>query len=428
MRGLEGVKVVELTGYVAAPAALRVLGEMGATVYKIEPFSGDEYRTNAPGFGMERNDIDDPAFELASLNKNWLAVNLKAPQGKDLIMRLLADADIVVTSFRDKALEKLGLDYESLHERFPRLVFGQMRGYGQRGPEKDSRGFDATAYSSRGGLFMSFPQDNEHFQPANIPPAFGDWNAAMAMVAGLLGALVRAERTGVGDKVTVNLYHCACWAMQTGIASTQYGAGFPRSRETASCPTNNTYRSKDGVWFLICFGSYDLYYDLVMSSIGLDDMVGNPAYNNLAKVTAEGRAGEVVSLLAKRFEEEPFEYWAQVFAENEVPYQRLNRLEDVLVDQEAYDNDILRKIPYDSFGDQALVTSPVRLGSVGDPVLKRSRPIGYETRAVMKEYGYGDEEIDAAIEAGAVKCYDGPDLPESVFLPSYGPDSVCASA
>ena len=424
MKGLEGVKVVELTGYVAAPAALRVLGEMGATIYKIEPFTGDEYRTNAPGFGMERNDIDDPAFELASANKNWVSVNLKSEEGMSFVMKMLSEADVVITSFRDKALKKLGLDYETLHEKFPRLVYGQMRGYGERGPEKDSRGFDATAYSSRGGLFMTFPQKNEYFQPANIPAAFGDWNASMVMVAGVLGALVRADRTGEGDKVTVNLYHCACWAMQTGLAGTQHGSLYPRSRKSAPCPTNNTYCSKDEVWFLICFGSYDIYYDLVMSSIGLDEMVGNPEYNNLAKVTAEGRNAEVVSILEKRFAEESFEYWENIFKENEVPYQKLNTLEDVLEDEEAYANDILRKISYDSFGEQALVTSPLRMKSVGDPVLKRSRPVGYETRTVMKDFGYTDAEIDGAVADGAVKCYDGPELPESVFKLSYGPDSI----
>ena len=110
MRGLEGIKVVELTGYVAAPACPRILGEMGATVYKIEPASGDEYRTNGPAFGMQKTDIDDPAFDFASLNKNFLSVNLKTEEGMAFLHTLLADADIMLTSFRDKALKKLHLD------------------------------------------------------------------------------------------------------------------------------------------------------------------------------------------------------------------------------------------------------------------------------------------------------------------------------
>ena len=88
MKGLEGIKVVELTGYVAAPACPRILGEMGATIYKIEPFSGDEYRTNGPGFGMQKTDIDDPAFDLASMNKEFLSVNLKDPEGAAFVEKL----------------------------------------------------------------------------------------------------------------------------------------------------------------------------------------------------------------------------------------------------------------------------------------------------------------------------------------------------
>lgn len=113
MKGLEGIKVVELTGYVAAPACPRILGEMGATIYKIEPFSGDEYRTNGPGFGMQKTDIDDPAFDLASMNKEFLSVNLKDPKGAAFVEKLLADADVMITSFRDNALKKLSLDYEA---------------------------------------------------------------------------------------------------------------------------------------------------------------------------------------------------------------------------------------------------------------------------------------------------------------------------
>ena len=127
MKGLEGIKVVELTGYVAAPACPRILGEMGATIYKIEPFSGDEYRTNGPGFGMQKTDIDDPAFDLASMNKEFLSVNLKDPEGAAFVEKLLADADVMITSFRDNALKKLGLDYEAVHARHPHLVWAQMR-------------------------------------------------------------------------------------------------------------------------------------------------------------------------------------------------------------------------------------------------------------------------------------------------------------
>lgn len=423
MRGLEGIKVVELTSFVAAPACPRILGEMGATIYKIEPFGGDEYRTNAPGFGMEKTDIDDPAFDLASMNKEFLSVNLKDPAGAEFVEKLLADADIMVTSFRDKALKKLGLDYESVHARHPHLVWGQMRGYGEHGPEKDSKGFDSTAYAARGGWFSVLPQ-SVNYQPVNWPAAIGDWNASITLTAGLLGALVRKDRTGVGDKVTVNLYHCSLWAMQTMLAASQFGDVWPKSRYAVTCPTNNSYHSKDDVWFMICYGSYDKEYNYVMDFMGLEELKDDPRYCKGAYINdGSGRNTEIIHIMEDQFATKNWDEWERIFKAKDVPYQRMFKPADILADDEAMANDILRSVHYDEYGEHKLPTSPVRFGSVGDPVLRRSRPVGYDTARIMELYGYTPEEIEA-LDGTAVKCYDGEPLPDSVFEPSYGPHSI----
>jgi crotonobetainyl-CoA:carnitine CoA-transferase CaiB-like acyl-CoA transferase len=422
MKGLEGIKVVELAGYVAGPAAPRILGEMGATIYKIEPFTGDEYRTNAPGFGMEKTDIDDPAFDLASMNKEWLSINLKSTEGKAIVYKLLETADILLTNYRDKALKKLGFDYETIHERFPHLVWAQVRGYGEYGPERDTRGYDATAFASRGGLFTTIPQAGEHYAPGNMPAAFGDWNVSVSITAGILAALVRKERTGIGDKVTVNLYHQACWAFQTGIAGVQFNDVWPKSREHAMCPTNNTYRTKDDVWFLICYGSYNLFYNSVMSIIGREDLVDDARYFPQENMDYEANA-QIIRILEEAFAQKTWDEWVEIFKAHEVPHSKLNNLVDILEDEEAYANDILRPVHYDAFGEKMLPTSPIRLDSVGDPILRKSRPIGYDTARVLKEYGYTDAQIDSLVSDGSIKLYDGPELPDSVFEPSYGPRS-----
>lgn len=424
MKGLEGVKVVELTGYVAAPACLRILGEMGATIYKVEPFSGDEYRTNGPAFGMGKTDIDDPAFDLASLNKEFLSVNLKDEKGKEFLEKLLADADIMVTSFRDKALKKLGLDYDSVHARHPHLVWGQMRGYGEYGPERDTKGFDTTAYAARGGFLASLPQAGEGYQPINWPAAIGDWNSSVTLTAGLLAALVRKERTGEGDKVTTTLHHNALWAMNIMLASSQFGDAWPKSRYDATCPSNNTYRSKDGVWFIICYGSYDLFFEHLMTSIGLTSILGDERYTTSAAINnGSGGNTEVIKMLEQHFLTQDWVHWEPIFQENEIPYQRLFLPDDILHDEEAFANDALRTLHYDAFGDKVLPTTPVRLASVGDPVLRRSRPVGYDTARIMGEYGYTAEQI-AQMNGTSVKVYDGPEMPDSVMEPSFGPRSV----
>ena len=143
MAGLQGVKVIELTQYAAGPAAGRALAEMGATVIKVEPFTGDEQRTQGLAWGMRfRTEFDDVAYDCGSFNKEWTAINCKSPEGLEVMYHLLETADIFLTSLRSGALKRLGLDYETLHERFPRLVWAQNRGYGEHGPMKDAKGFD----------------------------------------------------------------------------------------------------------------------------------------------------------------------------------------------------------------------------------------------------------------------------------------------
>ena len=405
MKGLEGIKVIELSSFVAAPACPRILGEMGAEIIKIEPFAGDEMRTQGPGYGMLRDDIEDPAFDMPSLDKNWISVNLKSKEGIAFVYKLLATADILVTNYRDKALVKLGLDYKTVSDRFPHIVYAQMRGYGERGSEKDSKGFDATAYSARGGILTAFPQMGE--SPVNVPAAFGDWNASGFLTAGVLAALVRKEKTGLGDKVVVNLYHVACWAMQHAVVSRQSGALYPRSRKLVPTPSNNCYKSQDGIWFLICQANYNAYFEQMVTAFGLETLIGNEDYNTLEKLTANKTNGYVVELFEQAFAQKPFAAWEEIFKKNEIPYQKAFTIDDILADQEAYANDILRQVKYESYGERVIPTSPIRLQSVGDPKLWTAKPVGYDTRKYLLEYGYSENDIQSFIEQGVVKVYEG---------------------
>lgn len=408
MKGLEGIKVIELASFIAAPASPRILSELGAEIIKIEPFGGDEQRTQGPGYGMLRDDIEDPAFDMGGLKKNWVSINLKSPEGIAFAYKLIESADIVVTNFRDKALIKLGLDYETIHKKFPHIVYAQMRGYGERGPEKDSRGYDATAYSARGGILRSFPQLGD--TPVNVPAAFGDWNASAFLSTGILAALVKKLKTGVGDRVVVNLYHVACWAMQIALVSRQSGALYPRSRKFVPTPSNNCYQSKDGVWFLICQAAYNGAYDDMANAFEIEELIGNEKYNSMDKLTANKTNGYVVELFEKAFAKKTFAEWEVIFRQYEVPFQKAFTVDDVLDDEEAYANDILRRVKYDSYGDRVIPTSPIRLGSVGDPELWTSKPIGYDTREYLLKSGYSEEEINTMITNGAVKVYTGEEL------------------
>ena len=153
MKPLQGVKVVDLTTYLAAPTTGRVLGEWGADVVKIESAKGDPARTQGAVFNMPFTDDENLAFDVANMNKKFITLNLKDPKGLEIAYKLLAEADVFLTNTRTKSLTKLGLDYDTLKEKFPKLIFAQVLGYGEKGPEKDTAGFDVTCYMARGGVF-----------------------------------------------------------------------------------------------------------------------------------------------------------------------------------------------------------------------------------------------------------------------------------
>ena len=154
MQPLKGLKVVDLTTFLATPTTGRILGEWGADVIKVEAFKGDPCRTNqAVVFGMPSSDEENLAFDVANFHKRFVALNLKSEKGNEVMMKLLEDADVFITNTRTKSLAKMGLDWDSLHAKFPRLIMGHGLGYGKKGPEKDAAGFDVTCYMGRGGVF-----------------------------------------------------------------------------------------------------------------------------------------------------------------------------------------------------------------------------------------------------------------------------------
>lgn len=413
---LSGVKVVELAEWVAAPAAVRCLGEMGAEVIKIENPKGDPQRPQCAGFGGTRTETCDPTYENVNANKDWLSLNLKTQEGMDILMDLLSEADIFVNGLRDKALKKMGLDYETLHAKFPRLIWAQMRGYGESGDMRNEPGYDAVCWGARGGVNAVFRQAGE--SPVIAPQGFGDFNAAAIFAGGIIAALFDRTRTGVGDKVTTNLYHIAIWGHCHGIQSHQFGAQYPCDRKKVNNPFNNTYQAKDGTWFLICLPDYDRYYVPVMTMLGQTDLLDDERISTLAALRETGLQEFVVQRIGEGFATKDYEEWDDILLKEEVPHQKLYDYNDILADQELYDNDALRRYESLEFGERALNTTPLRFSSYGDPPIVLAKPVGYHTERYLKSKGYSDEQIAQLEEKGAIKCWHGIDLDDVPVLTS----------
>lgn len=235
MQPLKGLKVVDLTTFLATPTTGRILGEWGADVIKVEAFKGDPCRVNqAVVFGMPSSDEENLAFDVANFHKRFVALNLKTEKGLEVMMKLLAEADVFITNTRTKSLAKMGLDWETLHEKFPRLIMGHGLGYGKKGPEKDAAGFDVTCYMGRGGVFGTTV--NKGDSPMIPTNGYGDYQCSVFLVAGILAALQGREKTGEGDYVTCALQHAGIYTLATGMISAQYGQPVPEEPSRGQQP------------------------------------------------------------------------------------------------------------------------------------------------------------------------------------------------
>ena len=409
---LAGIKVVELCTYVAGPATVRVLSDMGAEVLKVEAPMGDAQRTQGPCFGAKQTETEDPTFDLNNTNKNMICINTKHPDGLAAMKKLISEADVFVTNTRTRSLEKMGLDWNSLHEEFPGLIWAQMRGYGEYGVEKDSPGYDAVCWAARGGVAGTFCERGT--SPAIPPQAFGDYNCAIMLAAGIMGALVNKLRTGKGDKVTVNLYHGALWAGGIGIVATQFGSPYPKSRTSVPSPFNNTYKTKDDKWIYICQPNHNKYYNEMMEIIGRPDMKDDPRFCRMEEIKPFTHH-ELVEILDEGFSKKIFAEWDPILREHQVPFQTVFDYKDICADDEAYDNDGLRTVHYDAFGDRATTTIPIRYDSFGDPPMILAKPLGYHTAEYMGKLGYDDDQIKSLEDKGAIVCWHGQEVPDKIF-------------
>lgn len=400
MKPLEGIKVVDLTTYMATPATGRVLGEWGADVIKVEASKGDPCRvTQAAVFNMPMSDEENLAFDMVNLNKRFIALNLKSETGKEIMYKLLEQADIFITNTRNKSLQKLGLDWETLHEKFPRLIMGHGLGYGKYGAEKDDPGFDVTCYMARGGVFgTTVNRGDSPMIPTN---GYGDMQASMFLAAGLCAAVIGREKTGVGEYVTCALQHAAVYTLIVGMISAQYGNPYPKSRLEVICPFNNVYMTGDGKYIAMCDPEYDRDYNKIMGLIGRDDLIDDPKYVNCVKMNEANLNAEVVGIMDEALAKMTSEEALKLFKDAGIPIEPCQTPLDVYEDQNVWDNDYLVKIKYPE-AERNIPTAPIQFGSVPAPEFIPTGKLGSSTVEVMRELGYSDDQIQAALADGSV--------------------------
>ena len=388
---LQGVTVLELANWVAAPSCTAVMADLGAEVIKVEPRTGDAMRgkLRQPSLPDEAPRADHP-FHLDNRGKRSIAVDLTDPRGAELIIEVAGRADVLVTNLLPARLERYGLGPAQVRAANPRLVYGLVTGFGTRGPEADRPGFDLTAFFGRAGI-MSLVAE-----PGQAPPAFrpgqGDHATGLALLSAVLAALLQRERTGQGQVVETSLLHVGAWTIgcDLGAALVDGRQPTPRGRDEPISPLNTRYRCQDDAW--ITLAAHDQRaWPRLCREIGLPQLAEDERYDTPRKRFRRGR--ELVAQLDAHFATASVEHWAPLLDAAGILWDRVATLPELLADPQARAAGLFADIDHPHAGTFETLAAPLRMDG-GEVGIRGPAPeVGEHTSSVLGALGIDHDRI-----------------------------------
>ena len=378
---LKGLKVIGFETAGAGPAATKLMAEYGADVIMLEPVNGIN----------TRGQIN---FDFYFLHKKSIAVDLKTPEGKEIVDKLLSQADVLVSNYRKRAVDKLGLDYDTLHAKYPRLIHATLTGYGEHGPMKDAPGFDTTAYWGRAGLAKSVLERGG--TPIVTPSAIGDIGSGTVLFGGIMAALYNREKTGEGMKVYISLYGMGIYQNNEQMFQAQYGLQYPLTRLKPRRAYANTYILKDGYFHFHTLAP-DRDMPKIMHIIGRDELSEDPNFKGHWK--DEGaKAIEIREIMDEGFKNMTVAEAKAAFAEQDIAFGEICGPDDVLKDPQAEANQMLFHHKLLNGREAVYAASPLKF--IDDtPCEDGPAPrLGQNTVELLKACGYDDAKIQEFID------------------------------
>lgn len=396
---LSGVKVVEMSVFVAAPVSARLLADMGAEVIKVEAPTGDSWRASAMGYIERFNKDENPVFDIYNTGKKHISLNVKTPEGKEAFFKLLEEADVFVTNLRLAALKRLGLAYEDIKERYPSLIYAAVLGFGKTGPDADLPAYDTTAFWARCGFLRDMSAKKDGYEPVIAPSSVGDTATGYLLMGEICAALYRRTITGEGDYVTSTLFHNGVFCMGTMaiIAQEPFGNTYPRTRIDAGFTGH--YECSDGEWLYFPMGNASVNLPKYFAMIGHPEFCEDPRFST--GVARWNNRAELYEYFREAILQKPSEYWAKFGRENDIPIVYMAHFKDVTKDPQAWANGYLEHVEFANGNVDIMPASPIEMESFKVPPTKPAPRVGTHTVEVLQSLGYTDAQIDAMIANGA---------------------------
>ena len=324
---------------------------------------------------------------------------MKSPEGKEILHRLLSQADVFITNMRPAALKRLGFSYEDLADLYPSLVYAAVLGYGETGPDADKPAFDTTAFWARSGFLRDMAPITDDYHPVTAPYSVGDTATGFLLVSEIVAALYNRNRTGKGDYVSSTLYHNAIFCMGTMAIMSQKPFGRVYPCRPIDQGIGNTYRCADDEWVFVALGDPLKTIPLFHQLIGHPELNEDPRFMDSASRNANRDAH--VAYFKEAFLTQPADHWVKLASELDVTLVKLSHFSDISEDPQAWANGFVESVTFANGNTDTMPSSPIEMGSSAPPPTTPVPGIGTHTVELLQGLGYTEDQIQQILSSGA---------------------------
>lgn len=396
MLPLDGIKVLDLSRILAGPWCTMTLADLGATVWKVEaPGQGDDTRTWMP----PAKDGISTYYLSANRNKKSIAIDMRSPEGRKIVLDLAKQADVIVENFRHASIRKLGLDYDAIREINPKIVYCSVSGYGRDNEFSERPGYDFVLQAETGFMSITGEKDGD---PMRLGVAFVDLATGMNAVQAILAALIARGRTGEGQHLDISLHHSGLNFLanvSTGYLNTEKTPGRYGNAHPSIVPYQ-LFSCKDG-YIALAVGNDGQYRKLCTQVLGRADLAEDPKYilNKDRVANRETLIAELDSEMAKQSVSDLIQKLEQAG----VPGGRVYNVAEAFNSPESIARGVVTEQKHAKLGHVKTVTSPLRFTGSKPADFNAPPEVGEHTRDILSDVlGWSEETIQSAAEAGAV--------------------------
>ena len=397
---LEGIRVLEVASWLAAPSCAALMADMGARVTKVEPLNGDAYR-RLFGSILRDDEFVAPSYQFDNRGKRGVCVNLEDPEGQRLVRELARDVDVFLTNLTFPRLERYRLTDTHIHEIAPRAIYTVLAGYGTHGPDSERQAFDQSAFWARSGAMSIFGDRDDG--PLISRGGYGDRTTALNLLSSTLAALRLRDQTGEGQYVEVTLQRTGIWALASDVNSALYDRTQPEktSRRQPGNPIWNAYRTADDRWLVMIMPMAMAYWPKFCAAIHREEWVSDARFQTLADLAENGP--QIVPEIQEMFASHDLEHWRGVLDGAGLIWEPVAQLPEVVDDPVLRESGAFSVVIHPRGGAMEIVSAPFHIRDADIEVRGPAPDAGEHTREVFAEAGLDDKQIDALIEAGVIR-------------------------